>query len=114
MEFLCILSVVFPVRPAVCSPPWGGPAWLLGMVWPGPRAVWRDGDRALTCSASAGGLGRFASDNATGTWGAPSGGGPKERGVAAAPSIATKYKLSCIRADGSKWRREQVWGPRRG
>eukprot|EP00967_Tisochrysis_lutea_P001479 scaffold1955_cov35-Tisochrysis_lutea.AAC.1 len=32
-----------------------------------------------------------------GTWGAPSVGGPKERGVASARSIASKYKLSCGR-----------------
>ena len=38
---------------------------------------------------------RFASDRSMWAGGPPSAGGPEERGVAAARSIATKYKLSC-------------------
>eukprot|EP00967_Tisochrysis_lutea_P023838 scaffold27386_cov28-Tisochrysis_lutea.AAC.4 len=58
------------------------------------RVVRRGSRIALTCSASLGGRGRFASDCSIGTGGAPSAGCPKERRGAPARSMATKSKLS--------------------
>ena len=65
----------------------GGVAWATGRVV-------RPGSRARTCSASEGGRGRFANDWSMRAGGPPSAGGPEERGVAPARSIASNYKVS--------------------
>ena len=73
------------------------------MMWPGPRAVWRDlGPHALAAGPLPVGRGCFICDRSMGACGVPSAGGPKERGAASACSMATKYKLSCQETNHNK------------
>ena len=80
-----------------CGQPWGGPAWLLCLLWPGPRAVWRDRSRTHLCGLR----GRTRSlrlRHLHGHWGGHprrGAGGPKGSRWGAAPrSMATNYKVS--------------------
>ena len=61
------------------------PAWLLWMMWPGPQAVWRDGNRAHLLGLRGRTRSLRACNSFYGHWRGTLGGGPEgERGRAGA------------------------------
>ena len=88
----------------------GGPAWLLCVVLPGPRAVWRDRGRThlLGLRGWTWSLCLRLRLVPMGAGGLPSADGPVERRVAPARSIAINYNVSSLWLMGRRGRWSHV------